>query len=516
MHDNQKVTPINKVSIRPGVNVLSILRHLNYKPWFALAEFVDNAIQSFLVNQTRLEEPNDQKCKLLVEIDIVSEDPSRITIRDNAAGISRKDFPRAFRPAAIPPDRNGLSEFGMGMKSAACWFAPKWCVRTKAIDENVERTIRFDVLKIIHDQLEELEIIEVIASPSEHYTEVVLDNLHHFPVRRTMGKIKDHLTDIFRVFIREGILELRINGESLEYASPKILKAPFARDLDGPIREWRKDIHFDFGNGLSVSGFAGLMDPMNTSKSGFSLFRRKRLIQGSGDEGYRPENIFGQAGSFRWRRLFGELHLHGFNVSHTKDGICWDENEQPFLELLRENLEQSDLPLLRQAELHRVQPSQSEVANIAATALAKTAEAMEATLPETLPKIAEKQPVETQTTPLFLESLVASKKLQVNFKGQSWKIHIELTNDPAKGEWLEISDQFATEDAHQTIEIRISIAHPFMVNFAQQNPNDVEALIRIASALALSEVLARHAGVKMSGTIRRNVNEILRDALSRP
>ena len=43
-----------------------------------------------------------------------------------------KDDPRD-PPAAIPPDRSGLSEFGMGMKSAACWFAPRWSVRTKAL-----------------------------------------------------------------------------------------------------------------------------------------------------------------------------------------------------------------------------------------------------------------------------------------------------------------------------------------------------------------------------------------------
>lgn len=42
------------VSIRPGVSVLSVLRHLNYKPWFALAEFVDNAVQSYADNSERL------------------------------------------------------------------------------------------------------------------------------------------------------------------------------------------------------------------------------------------------------------------------------------------------------------------------------------------------------------------------------------------------------------------------------------------------------------------------------
>ena len=30
---------MQRVSIRPGVSVLAVLRHLNYKPWFALAEF---------------------------------------------------------------------------------------------------------------------------------------------------------------------------------------------------------------------------------------------------------------------------------------------------------------------------------------------------------------------------------------------------------------------------------------------------------------------------------------------
>ena len=36
-----KQASLKTVSIRPGVSVLSVLRHLNYRAWFALAEFVD-------------------------------------------------------------------------------------------------------------------------------------------------------------------------------------------------------------------------------------------------------------------------------------------------------------------------------------------------------------------------------------------------------------------------------------------------------------------------------------------
>jgi hypothetical protein len=181
--------PIERVNIRPGVRILSILRHLNYKPWFALAEFVDNAVQSYSENRARLESLHGTKFQLRVDIDIESGPLSRITIRDNAAGIARADFPRAFRPAAIPPDRSGLSEFGMGMKSAACWFAPRWRVRTKALDGDVERKIDFDVAKIVNDQIDELDILETSAPPKAHFTEITLDDLFRVPFGRTIGKI---------------------------------------------------------------------------------------------------------------------------------------------------------------------------------------------------------------------------------------------------------------------------------------------------------------------------------------
>ena len=121
---------IDRINIRPGVSVLSVLSHLNYRPWFALAEFVDNAIQSFIDQRVQLSSLDNEDCKLRVAIEIDTDDSGRITIRDNAAGIAAADFPRAFRPAQLPPNRTGLCEFGMGMKSAACWFAPKWSVRT--------------------------------------------------------------------------------------------------------------------------------------------------------------------------------------------------------------------------------------------------------------------------------------------------------------------------------------------------------------------------------------------------
>jgi len=138
---------MKNVSIRPGVSILTVFRHLNYKPWFALAEFVDNAVASYLKNKTAIQAVDGPGAALNVDISIDQGPPVNMTIRDNAAGIGLDDYPRAFRPAAAPFDRSGLSEFGMGMKSAACWFSPRWQVRTTAIGEAVAGTVKFDIDK---------------------------------------------------------------------------------------------------------------------------------------------------------------------------------------------------------------------------------------------------------------------------------------------------------------------------------------------------------------------------------
>lgn len=507
---------IRKIQIRPGVSVLAVLRHLNYRPWYALGEFVDNSLQSFQDNHTILRRIHGDGFTLRVNIDIDSVPPPRISIRDNAAGIFEQDYSRAFRPAALPPNRTGLSEFGMGMKNAACWFAPSWTVRTSALREPVARTVHFDIENIVNDDIEELTIQELDENARRHYTEIVLEDVFHLPVGRTVKKLKEHLTHIYRAFIRDGVLDLRFNGDALVYREPEILEAPYFDDLAGPVKKWRKSIEFDFGNGLSVRGFAALRKKASTSKAGFALFRRGRVIQGSGDEGYRPKDIFGTSNSYRYQRLFGELHLEGFEVSHTKDGFRWDDNEQPFLELVREHLDSDDLPLLKQAEGYRVLRNRKRLEKSAKRAVGGTARVMKRQLPAVMPAISSAAPVKTPSKEPPHTSTLARQQFDIQFRDRHWTINVELTEDPAEGQWLALSDVPRSIDQPRSVDIRVSMVHPFMVRFAQVSSENVEALLRVAAALGVAEVVARDSGVKMAGTVRRTVNDILRDALSLP
>ena len=515
----QDEDPEQSINIRPGVSILSVLRHLNYKPWFAMAEFVDNALQSYLDNLPQLIAARGLSYKLRVTINIETSDGGRITVRDNAAGIHEADYQRAFRAAEVPPDRNGLSEFGMGMKSAACWFGRSWMVRTSALGEDVERAVYFDIDTIVKSDNERLKIKKRIDSPKSHFTEIIITDLSQPPQGRTLSKIKNHLASIYRVFIRSGQLELVFNEDTLAFPEPKILVAPYyKKEADAP-REWRKEIDIDLGLGTRAYGFAALRETGSTSEAGFALFRRNRLIEGSIEDSYRPEEIFGKSNSYTFQRLFGEIHLEGFDVSHTKDGFRWEEHEGIFLEFLRDELNTSEMPLLQQAEGYRARPKQQELKPAAELAAKRTAESLARDVPQVIERQIETPPETHEPSSTLPIRVNASKRVfDVNLKDQQWRITLELSDDPAVSDWLELCDQPSEADADgiRRIGVRLALAHPFMDRYSGAEPLKIEPLLRVAVALALAEITARQSGVKQAGTIRRNVNNLLRDALSKP
>lgn len=505
---------VDRVNIRPGVSVLSVLRHLNYRPWFAIAEFVDNSLQSFLDHRAELDDSNARPLAVVIEYD---RDSSSLTISDNAAGISEADYSRAFRPAELPPNQGGLSEFGMGMKSAACWFAPRWFVETSALGEPVARTIRFDIDSIVNDKIEELEVTEREDDAAAHFTRIVLEDLYNPLHARTVGKIKEHLSDIYREFFRSSLLTLNYDNEDLRYDAPGVLSSPYYLDAEGPTKEWRKDIHFDFGRGLSVRGFAALRDPASVRRAGFALFRRKRLIQGSGDEGYRPRAIFGNSNSYTYQRLFGELHLEGFEVSHTKDGFKWDENEIAFLELLKEHLDKEPLPLLKQAEGHRKRRKKGELSGGAKKAVDSTARAIHDDVPPILDDIDDSVHADDEAPG---SRHGTTREIEFAHGADLWQVTVTLTEDPAQIQWLELAHGVETHTERgltvKKLGISLALLHPFMDRFAGEQKEEIEPLLRVAAGLGIAEHLAMAADVRGAHYVRRALNRLLREGLSSP
>lgn len=513
---------ITKVNIRPEVNILSVLRHLNYRPWFALAEFVDNAIQSYITNRERLRDADGVDSPLRVTVAIDPEGSGRIVITDNAAGIALRDFPRAFRPAQVPPDRDGLSEFGMGMKSAACWFAKKWSVRTKALGESVERVVQFDIEEIVEDRIEELMIVEVPSHTQRHYTVLELTDLCHVPKKRTIGKIKEHLASIYRTFLRDGTLTLVFGREELTFEETPVLKAaPFREPAAEPV-VWRKSIDMDLGGPHKVTGFAALREVGSTTHAGFALFRRGRLIEGSADESYRPEQIFGKSNSYTFQRLFGELHLSGFDVSHTKDGFRWEEHEELFLDLLESELKTAPMNLVDQAEGYRVKQHKraGDLERDAQTATNHVADIVERELAPVLEEETQ-HPANPPAVPSEITAPSLSgfeRTVEVRVSTTVWALTIKASTDPTVSDWLRVGD--ATKPTidgtrRRSVQVDVSLVHPFVERFAGAGNENLEVFVRFASAAALAAALSSEAGGKPQFFLH-HLNKLLRDTFAAP
>ena len=319
----------NKVNITPEVGYLGVLSSINYRPWYAIAEFVDNSVQSYIDNKNALKKQHGNNFKLKIDINVTS---STIIIEDNAAGILKKDFGRAFRAAAPPENRSGLSEFGMGMKTAACWFASKWEVLTKPLGEPEAKLVKFDIEKIVRDTIEELKIIKAPVRKTAHYTKVSLTSIikKRKPQGQTVAKIKECLSSMYRLLIEKEELIIRYNGEILKYKHPKILKAYSYRDIELSKKNmkeifWRKKINFKFGNKdeYGVKGFVAIREDFSRKYAGLSQFRRDRLMYGMGEETYRPIKISGTPETRKYARVFGELRFSpNMPVTHTKDAIA--------------------------------------------------------------------------------------------------------------------------------------------------------------------------------------------------
>lgn len=528
----------DEVSVRPGVQVLGIFQYLNYKSWHALAEFVDNSLQSYLTHRRDLEDLHGPDFKLKVDIEVVDSDSSRIVVRDNAAGIFASDYQRAFRPAEAPPDRTGLSEFGMGMKSAACWFGASWRVRTKALGETEVATIDVNVRDIITSGAEHIRVKKAPAPRDHHFTELIIESLHQVPRKRGIHKIRTHLADIYRVFLRRGVIELRLNGEPISFIDPPVLShARYDAPKGAPEVVWRKEIRFETKTGARVSGFAGLLAVGKSSDAGFALFRRDRLIQGLTEEGWKPEEIFGRPNSYRSQRVFGELVIEGVAVSHTKDGFRLEEHEEELIPLLKEALDSEPLPMLVQAERMRVRLPKADLAQIATGGADATISAVERHGPDHLDAVddrsrqaaiaddetvatpelpAPEAPVPASTSdphqrigPVFVARR-ESRTLKVH--EEDWLVVMELTDDPAISDWVKVTESLDVRE--RSIAIRFALSHPFTQRFVTQDLNTLEPLLRVACAIGLAQVFARRAGVPKPGVVLMGMNDLLREVLS--
>jgi len=324
------------LNIQPNAGILNVFSRLNYKPWYAIAEFVDNATQSYFSHIHELKSIKGFK-KLIININYY-EKIDTLYIKDNAYGMNIEEFKRAILLDSSNGEQQGRNEFGMGLKTAASWFGNKWTVQSTQFGVNSEYKAIIDINYLKESGANSIEIIQQFSPENEYGTTIVIEDVtKKITGARTRGKIRSLLSSMYRRDISNGDIEIYFDNELLVFEPFDILHG--FRD-----KFWKKDLDFSFmfnNQQFEVKGFVGIMEKGSFPKSGFALFRRNRVVIGGEEENYKPSQIFGQQQSQVSLKLFGELDLDDFPINQAKDGFIWDDGlEDLFLDALKQNIDE--------------------------------------------------------------------------------------------------------------------------------------------------------------------------------
>lgn len=522
---------MKKLNIRPDTGVYGTYRRISYEPWTAIAEFVDNSTQSFYDHKEELFKTKYYK-GLNIEI-IYREDQScgdELKIIDNAFGMDYFDFQRAIILNRPPSSTNGRNEFGMGLKTAACWFGNLWSIESTSIGNCYKYKAKIDIDTLINYKNETIDVEEERVSPNDHYTVITIKRLNKkIKGKRIEKRIREMLTSIYRSDIRTGDIKIFYNGVQLEFEEIK----PYI-DTAGKI--WKKDIEFTVDHReekLHVKGFIAIRIPGSTRDAGLTLLRRGRVIVGGPDKNYRPYEVFGPSNLYTYQRLYGELEMDDWPVTQAKDAFDWsnEDLESKFIEKLVEcsNDYHEYAEKLRTREKIKI----DDIAEQLLKTLEKNTKISKADIcvKKDLEKIEVKDsikltdyPFQSENCEQGLNNIISNDsdgvdiednsplQIRITYSGDDYDFTFIFDDQNPKSEWLKVESE-GKDKIIKNYKLTLNIRHSFFFPFIQKKKFLI-LLAKFATALVIAEIktcAVAIGGMVSPSSIRNEMGRILED-----
>jgi hypothetical protein len=521
------------VSIQPDVSALKMFRSMSFTPWFAIGEFVDNAITSALKNHARLIERNGKDYQLRINIDFPDE-KNQLIIDDNAAGITKTEMRRALRTGEPPEDTSvGLSKHGVGLKAASFWWGSTLTIQTYPVDSDHGWQVLIDISD--SDNIDSK--AHVVKIPHRGYsgTKVTVDSLwQKTPRAKTVATIKAYLPSIYRTFIgtkSETTLDCQILFERkpLSFSPPELLVAPFWPTKEGAVSGspkllWRDDVDITLDSGKTIIGWVGLLKETSRFYSGFFLHYRGKGIAGvapidSDDKSdnqdardaisrsvYKPRRIFGNSGLYPDISIIGEFDITDFGKTITTDSPLWSPDEEAeFVQKLLTFMQKEEKNYVRMAKNYRRRTASKreveENIKIDTAEVEKVKDAIDG-------RINHEDPAQESPTDNYLPSMelneLAKEKIIISIKdleGHEHKLICTFLEDRSR-DFLGIKEN-PSKSLH---EVMINLAHPILDGIRIDSETR-KLLMRTMLGLAFSEIMLTSYEKHQ---IRDKMNEILR------
>lgn len=340
-----------QLDIQPPTSIYSTYQRLTYTIWHAIAEFVDNSTASYELHKNELKKIPGYKLKIYIVYQIASRaEDCTLAIFDNAYGMEREDFERAVILNSPPKDKTGRNEFGMGLKTAACWFGNEWTIKSTQLGSENLYSVTMDIERLALTNEKNININVDYISSKRHHTQLIIRKLHRKITTGSRNKVINQISSIYRKDLREDEIEITYMEQSydsggnprysndgrtfyssmeevprLKYELPKVWE--YIDNETGEKKQYLKkfsdEIIFN-GQKYPFNGFVAIREMGSRSGAGLTLIRRNRVIIGGPDSSYRPKEIFGDAGTFTYQRIFGEVNMNNWPVTQAKNAFDWD------------------------------------------------------------------------------------------------------------------------------------------------------------------------------------------------
>jgi hypothetical protein len=296
--ESSPVCPIGQlVDITPHVSLLAKVGQSGHSVAEAIAELVDNAIDA-----------RDSKGPVKVDVDYeVGE--GFIEVRDNGAGMSRKELSEALVLGQSTKQDEEIGRFGLGMKTACTSLGRRFEIATATKDSKMAWVATYDEGEFLASGRWEMPV----SRQKKEWRQGTRITIHSERIYSGLNQsLTHHLGWTFRHFLADGVLTLNINGERLEppeydVASDSVLP------LEGEIGDQR------------IEGWVGLLNASSQRGwYGFALVRHRRVIRRHQKLGFQAHPSTA--------RVVGELHLDGFPTNNLKTDFIRETDEWRELE----------------------------------------------------------------------------------------------------------------------------------------------------------------------------------------
>jgi len=308
----------HNLNITPSRHLLPYLGSQDYFFPDALAEFVDNSLDSYnhmKESETFKEHPEP----LIVNISFKA-NGKQLLIEDNAEGMSFKELNEALRIAKIRKEESRHGLFGIGMKAACTSLGKRFTLRTSQAgnpevlcvdydEESWTRSIVDDANWSIPYSTEKKEDIK------QHFTTIEISELKVWLYSYRNNQVLESFSRRYRPFLEDKNIVLKINGLACKPEKYKL--------IDGERKLGGTGI-LSLPDGTKIRGWVGLLETGSIKGLfGLHLFRQNRLIAAYNKELLRPRKkdeyeIVEAGGHPSLARIIGEIHLDNVPVTLNK------------------------------------------------------------------------------------------------------------------------------------------------------------------------------------------------------